>query len=89
MTCCETCCAGTAACTTRSGISALIAGAGLKITGELSDPLPRAHHAFFAEGSSARAKASAKWAVRAAAWKLAPQGGEKFFTVHYAVLTAH
>ena len=57
--------------------------------GELSDPLPYAHHAFFAEDAAARAKAAAKWAVRAAAWKISPEGGEKFFTVHYAVLTEH
>jgi SAM-dependent methyltransferase len=73
----------------RADVRALVAGAGLKIAGELSDPLPREHHAFFADGSSARAKAAAKWAVRAAAWKIAPEGGEKFFTVHYAVLTEH
>jgi SAM-dependent methyltransferase len=73
----------------RADVHALVAEAGLQIAGELSDPLPRAHHAFFAEGSSARARASVKWAVRAAAWKIAPEGGEKLFTVHYAVLTAH
>jgi SAM-dependent methyltransferase len=73
----------------RADMHALVAGAELKIAGELSDPLPRAHHAFFAETASARAAAAAKWAVRAAAWKIAPEGGEKFFTVHYAVLAAH
>jgi SAM-dependent methyltransferase len=71
----------------RGDVRALVTGAGLRIVGELSDPLPREHHAFFAEGSYARAKAAAKWAVRAAAWKIAPEGGEKLFTVHYAVLT--
>jgi SAM-dependent methyltransferase len=73
----------------RGDVRALVTSAGLRVVGELSDPLPREHHAFFAEGSSARAKATAKWAVRAAAWKIAPEGGEKFFTVHYAVLTEH
>ena len=27
-----------------------------------------------------------KWAVRSAVWKLAPEGGEKWFTLHYAVV---
>jgi len=73
----------------RGDVRALVTAAGLRIAGELSDPLPREHHAFFAEGAAARAKAAAKWAVRAAAWRIAPEGGEKFFTVHYAVLTEH
>ena len=47
-----------------------------------TDPLPRAHHAFFASGAPARAAATAKWAVRAAAHRVAPA----LFTVHYAVL---
>jgi len=59
------------------------------VLGELTDPLPYAHHAFFAEDVKGRAKAAAKWAVRAAAWKVSPGGSEKLFTVHYAVLTEH
>jgi SAM-dependent methyltransferase len=73
----------------RADVRALVTGAGLAVVGELSDPLPRAHHAFFAEGSSSRAAASAKWAVRAAAWRIAPERSETFFTVHYAVLAEH
>jgi SAM-dependent methyltransferase len=73
----------------RADVRALVQAAGLKVVGELSDPLPRAHHAFLAEDAVARAKATAKWAVRAAAWKIAPEGGEKLFTVHYAVMTEH
>ena len=33
----------------RADVRALLAGAGLRVEGELSDPLPREHHAFFAE----------------------------------------
>jgi SAM-dependent methyltransferase len=73
----------------RGDVQAWVDGAGLRVVGELSDPLPYAHHAFFAEDVVARAKAAVKWAVRAAAWRISPQGGEKFFTVHYAVLTQH
>jgi hypothetical protein len=53
---------------------------------ELTDPLPRAHHAFFASGAAARAGASAKWAARAAAHRVAPRTAETLFTVHHAVL---
>src|SRR4051812_8835766 len=65
----------------RGDVRALVAGAGLTVVGELSDPLPRAHHAFFAEDRVGQVKATVKWAVRAAAWKVAPEGGEKLFTV--------
>ena len=73
----------------RDDVRAWIDGAGLKVLGELTDPLPFAHHAFFAEDAVGRAKAAVKWGVRAAAWKISPEGGEKFFTVHYAVLAEH
>jgi len=73
----------------RADVRALVGSAGLTVVGELSDPLPRAHHAFFAQDAVTRAKAAVKWGVRAAAWRISPEGGEKFFTVHYAVLTEH
>ena len=60
---------------------------GWSVERELSDPLPREHHAFFADGAAARARAALKWAVRTAVWKIAPEGGEKWFTLHYAVVT--
>ena len=53
---------------------------------ELADPLPRRHHAFFAVGAAAQAKATAKWALRSALWHAAPRRAERLFTVHYAVL---
>jgi SAM-dependent methyltransferase len=73
----------------RRDVRALVDGAGLRVVAELSDPLPYRHHAFFAETAKARAAAAVKWGVRAAAWKISPEGGEKFFTVHYAVVTEH
>jgi SAM-dependent methyltransferase len=73
----------------RGDVRGWIDGAGLKVVGELGDPLPYRHHAFFADDAPGRAKAAVKWGVRAAAWKLAPRAGEKVFTVHYAVLTEH
>jgi SAM-dependent methyltransferase len=70
----------------RADVLAWVARAGLRVEAELSDPLPRAHHAFFAEDARARGAAGVKWAVRAAAWRVAPHAAEKWFTVHYAVL---
>jgi SAM-dependent methyltransferase len=72
----------------RAAILALAAGLDLWVKAELSDPLPREHHAFFATGGRARAAASAKWALRAAAWRVAPRRAERLFTVHYAALLA-
>ncbi len=70
----------------RADVRALVSGAGLRCTAELSDPLPRAHHAFFAATRRARWAASLKWAVRAGAWRVAPRAVERWFTVHYALL---
>jgi SAM-dependent methyltransferase len=70
----------------RSDLAALLDEVGLVFEADLADPLPYAHHAFFAEGPRARAAAGVKWAVRAAAHRLAPRSAEQFFTVHYAVL---
>jgi SAM-dependent methyltransferase len=70
----------------RADVHELLDGAGLVCEAELTDPLPRAHHAFFASGAAARAGASAKWAARAAAHRVAPRTAETLFTVHHAVL---
>ena len=66
----------------RAAVRALVAGAGLRRHGELTDPLPYAHHAFFGD----RRSAAVKWAVRAGTHRLAPRAAERLFTVHYAVL---
>jgi SAM-dependent methyltransferase len=70
----------------RADVRGLIAEAGLERQAELTDPLPYAHHAFFADRFPARARAAAKWALRAAAHRMAPRSCEAWFTVHYAVL---
>jgi len=70
----------------RAAVHALLAGAGLRLEAELSDPLPFAHHAFFAEGAAARARAALKAGVRRAAWRAAPRAVERAFTLHYAAL---
>ena len=64
-----------------------IAGqAGLRVAGELADPLPSAIHTFWAEGPAAVARARAKAAVRRVLFALSPAAAERNFTVHYACL---
>jgi SAM-dependent methyltransferase len=64
----------------------IVARAGLRIACELEDPLPLAAHRFFAATPSARALATAKWALRAGLHCLAPSSARRLFTVHYACL---
>ncbi len=65
----------------------IVARAGLRIAGELEDPLPLAVHRFLApDTSSGRTKATAKWAVRAGLHRLAPPLARRLYTVHYACL---
>jgi hypothetical protein len=64
----------------------IVVRAGLRIACELEDPLPLAVHRFFAATPSARALATAKWAVRAGLHRLAPSSARRLFTVHYACL---
>jgi SAM-dependent methyltransferase len=71
----------------RSDVRELISEAGLVLQAELTDPLPYAHHAFFARGAAGRAQAGAKWAVRRAVHRVAPRSSEYWFTVHYAALS--
>jgi hypothetical protein len=70
----------------RAAIHALVRDAGLTVVAELTDPLPYAHHAFFAESRAARGRAAAKAALRRAAWRAAPEHAERLFTLHYACL---
>jgi SAM-dependent methyltransferase len=70
----------------RDAARTIVTRAGLRIAGELEDPLPRATQTFFARAPSARALASAKWALRAGLHRLAPGLARRLFTVHYACL---
>jgi SAM-dependent methyltransferase len=70
----------------RAAVHALAAGAGLTIAAELSDPLPYAHHAFFAGSRAARARAALKTGVRRALWRSSSRAAERLITVHYACL---
>jgi SAM-dependent methyltransferase len=70
----------------RAAVHQLLRAAGLDVAAELTDPLPYAHHAFFAASPSQRARAAMKAATRRAAWRAAPRRAERLFTVHHAVL---
>ena len=70
----------------RRAVHELVATAGLRVVAELTDPLPHAHHAFFAASPAARARAALKTGVRRAVWRAAPRVAERLFTVHHAVL---
>ena len=70
----------------RRDIREIAAGAGLRVAAELSDPLGREAHTYFAGSRTASAKAHAKWATRAACHALSPSTSQRLFTVHYACL---
>jgi SAM-dependent methyltransferase len=70
----------------RSAVRAIVASAGLRVAGELEDPLPREVHVFFARTRMTSARANLKWAVRAGLHRLAPPLTRRVLTVHYACL---
>ena len=70
----------------RARMRALVAGAGLRIEAELQDPLPLRVQVFSAETPAAKARATAKWALRTTAHALVPALARRLFTVHYACL---
>jgi SAM-dependent methyltransferase len=70
----------------RDGAREIAARAGLRIVAELEDALTLSVHRFFATTGPARAKGTAKWAVRRALHSAAPAAARRLFTVHYACL---
>jgi SAM-dependent methyltransferase len=70
----------------RDAARAIVARAGLRVAGELEDPLPLSVHVFFARTPFARGRATAKWALRAGLHRLAPGLARRLLTVHYACL---
>jgi SAM-dependent methyltransferase len=70
----------------RAELHRLCREAGLTVCDELSDPLPLAHHAFFADTRPAYARAAAKAALRRWVWRISPRKAAKLFTLHDAVL---
>jgi len=70
----------------RAGARELVARAGLRAAGEISDPLGLEVQRYFADTPAQRARASAKWALRAAVHRVSPRLARRLFTVHYACL---
>jgi SAM-dependent methyltransferase len=70
----------------RAAVRRLVEDTGLRVEAELSDPLPRAVHLYFADSPAARAKGLAKSAVRRTLFRASPRLAERTFTVHYACL---
>ncbi len=70
----------------RADVHELVRRAGLRIVAELDDALPLAVHTFFATSPPQRARATAKWSLRASAHRIAPALARRLFTVHYACL---
>jgi SAM-dependent methyltransferase len=68
----------------RDAVRTLVAGAGLRVTAELLDPLPREVHTFFASSPVDQARGLAKAAVRRGLFRVSPAVAERAFTLHYA-----
>ncbi len=69
----------------RGQMRRLLADADGTVRAELSDPLPLEVHTFGATGTTARAKGTAKWAVRRVLAAV-PAVGERIVTMHYALI---
>jgi SAM-dependent methyltransferase len=72
----------------RAGVRELVAAAGLRVTGELLDPLPPAVHLFDAETPTARLRARAKAGVRRGLFAASPALAARLITLHYACACA-
>jgi len=70
----------------REAVCALARGAGLEVRAEVADPLPREILGFWADTTGAKARATAKAAVRRGLFTVAPRVAERTFTLHYAAL---
>jgi SAM-dependent methyltransferase len=70
----------------RVGARAIVAQAGLRVVGELEDPLPLRVQRFFASTPAGETAAIGKWGLRNGLHELAPTLAKRLFTVHYACL---
>jgi SAM-dependent methyltransferase len=68
----------------RAAVRQLVASAGLRVAGELLDPLPREVHTFFASSGVDQARGLAKAAVRRGLFRVSPSLAERAVTLHYA-----
>lgn len=67
----------------RAQMHRVVADAGLRVSAELSDPLPREVHRFWADGAAAKRRADARWLARRALMVVPPLG-RRAITVHWA-----
>lgn len=70
----------------RASMRSIVERAGLRVVGELEDPLPLRVHLFFSDSHPSRARGCAKWAMRTACHRLAPPLARRLFTLHYACI---
>jgi SAM-dependent methyltransferase len=68
----------------RGVVREMVERAGLRVTAELLDPLPREVHTFFADTPVERVRGLAKAAVRRGVFALSQDAAERAFTLHYA-----
>src|SRR5690349_1950951 len=68
----------------RDAVRRLVEGTGLRVAGEVLDPLPVHVHLFFAKTPAERLKARTKAAVRRTVFAASPQLASRLFTLHYA-----
>ena len=73
----------------RAAVRSLVADAGLRVAGELLDPLAREVHTFFASGTADQARGLAKAAVRRGLFRVSPALAERAVTLHYACACVH
>jgi ubiquinone/menaquinone biosynthesis C-methylase UbiE len=69
-----------------AGVAAAAEAAGLRIVADVSDPLGRSVHVFFAGSAGARVTGTLKWLVRAGLHAVSARLAQRLFTVHYACL---
>jgi SAM-dependent methyltransferase len=69
-----------------AGVAAAAHAAGLHVVADVSDPLGRDVHVFFAVSAGARVKGTVKWLVRALLHRVCAPLAQRLFTVHYACL---
>jgi SAM-dependent methyltransferase len=70
----------------RTAALEIVTQAGLRPAGEISDPLGLDVLGYFADTAARRARARAKWALRASVHGASPALAQRLFTVHYACL---
>jgi len=67
----------------RAEMHAVVTQAGLRVSAELSDPLPRDVHRYWADDARGRRRADARWLTRRALLTVPPLG-RRAITVHWA-----